>query len=58
MMVYILIFIAIVAFLMGYFLGSISMPEKTPKKIITGTTKVPELIEEYHNFLNYDGTQQ
>ena len=58
MIVYILIFIAIVAFLMGYFLGSISIPEKSSKKIIGGTTKLPELIEEYHNFLNYDGTQQ
>ncbi len=58
MIIIVLIFIAVAAFVIGYFLGNFD--EKPMKEVIR---KVPEeddegLKREYENFLNYDGSEQ
>lgn len=58
MIFYILIFIGLMAFLLGYFLGSIDIPKTEPKKAIKSSLQTDELMEEYRNFLNYDGSEQ
>ena len=58
MIFYILIFIGLMAFLSGYFLGSIDIAKTEPKKTIKAKIQTDELIEEYRNFLNYDGSEQ
>ena len=53
----IVIFIAILAFLVGFYVGVKSEP--TTKKNKTKTSKESEIfMTEYENFLNYDGSVQ
>lgn len=59
MTVILVILIGLIAFLAGYVLGDIRdeiVPEK--KKIPQRDSETERLIEEYRNFLNYNGDEQ
>ena len=59
MMVLMVLFIIISAFLFGFILGNLPAPTaKLRKTQIVEDEEIKRLKKEYENFLNYDGTEQ
>lgn len=59
MMVLMVLFIIISAFLFGFILGNLNEPPtKSRKTNIVEDEEMKRLKKEYENFLNYDGTEQ
>ena len=59
MMVLMVLFIIISAFLFGFILGNLPIPTaKLKKPQIVEDEEIKRLKKEYENFLNYDGTEQ
>lgn len=53
-----IIIIAVVSFFIGLYLGNSKQALKSKKQNKTYDSELRTLIEEYKNFLNYDGTEQ
>lgn len=53
-----IIIIAVVSFFIGLYLGNSKQTLKSKKQNKTYDSELRTLIEEYKNFLNYDGTEQ
>lgn len=59
MMVLMVLFIIVSAFLFGFLLGNLPEPSvKSRKSCIAEDEDIKRLKKEYENFLNYDGTEQ
>ncbi len=59
MIFFIVIFIAVIAFLIGFMMGVKKEPPiKTKRKSTKPNEEFVTLQKEYENFLNYDGSMQ
>ncbi len=59
MMVLMVLFIIVSAFLFGFILGNLPAPSvKIKRNNIVDDEDIKRLKKEYENFLNYDGTEQ
>lgn len=58
MMIFCFCAIAVTAFLLGYVLGLIKKGEPKIKGKILKDARAEQIIKEFENFLNYDGSEQ
>ena len=57
-MIIMFLILAILAFLMGFFLGALPKQRSSAIKKAHSQVDYETLEKEYENFLNYDGTEQ
>lgn len=58
MMIFLYLLIAVLAFMAGYFSSKIRKPKAGPLRQKGDFGATEQLMQEYRNFLNYDGTEQ